>query len=174
MSKMIQIFSHNDAVALAENTTKNVVQIRIEESLKLSKILPDRFLQPVRLGSSVEGFLEFTVFGTLIGRKEEQVSFFVEVKKDKFTINCKDSEIRKVLEEIVSSCMDKNKFDKLDNVIEGKIYQHYKGGLYKVLFISTQTETGEELVNYYNIHKPNVKWSRPKEMFMDGRFQPID
>jgi len=27
-------------------------------------------------------------------------------------------------------------------------YRHYKGGLYKVLFLSKHTETGEILVNY--------------------------
>jgi hypothetical protein len=29
-----------------------------------------------------------------------------------------------------------------------KLYRHYKGGLYKVLFLSKHTETGEILVNY--------------------------
>ena len=30
-------------------------------------------------------------------------------------------------------------------------YRHYKGGLYKVLFLSKHTETGEILVNYQSI-----------------------
>jgi len=34
----------------------------------------------------------------------------------------------------------------------GKYYRHYKGGLYKVLFLSTHTETKEVLVNYESIH----------------------
>jgi hypothetical protein len=34
----------------------------------------------------------------------------------------------------------------------GKYYRHYKGGLYKVLFLSTHTETKEVLVNYQSIH----------------------
>lgn len=34
----------------------------------------------------------------------------------------------------------------------GKYYRHYKGGLYRVLFLSTHTETKEVLVNYQSIH----------------------
>ena len=30
-------------------------------------------------------------------------------------------------------------------------YRHYKGGLYKVLFLSKHTENGEVLVNYQSI-----------------------
>jgi hypothetical protein len=32
-----------------------------------------------------------------------------------------------------------------------KLYRHYKGGLYKVLFLSKNTETDEILVNYQSI-----------------------
>lgn len=30
-------------------------------------------------------------------------------------------------------------------------YRHYKGGLYRVLFLSKQTETSEVLVNYQSL-----------------------
>jgi hypothetical protein len=33
-----------------------------------------------------------------------------------------------------------------------KLYRHYKGGLYKVLFLSKNTETQEILVNYQSLH----------------------
>ena len=55
----------------------------------------------------------------------------------------------------------------------GKKYKHYKGGEYKVLNISRHTEQDEELVNYHKIGESEI-WSRPKGMFMDGRFQPIN
>jgi hypothetical protein len=42
----------------------------------------------------------------------------------------------------------------------GKFYRHYKGGLYKVLFLSTHTETKEVLVNYQSIHFGSY-YSRP-------------
>jgi hypothetical protein len=47
----------------------------------------------------------------------------------------------------------------------GKYYRHYKGGLYKVLFLSTHTETKEVLVNYQSIHfgsyhsRPLTSWN---------------
>mgnify|MGYP000432073536 CR=1 FL=1 len=33
-----------------------------------------------------------------------------------------------------------------------RFYKHYKGGLYKVLFLSRHTETQEVLVNYQSVH----------------------
>lgn len=42
----------------------------------------------------------------------------------------------------------------------GGIYQHYKGGLYEVLFLSTHTETDEVLVNYKSLHFGSY-YSRP-------------
>lgn len=44
------------------------------------------------------------------------------------------------------------------------IYQHYKGGLYKVLFLSKHTETDEILVNYQSIHFGSY-YSRPLEIW---------
>ena len=41
-----------------------------------------------------------------------------------------------------------------------KLYQHYKGGLYKVLFLSKHTETNEILVNYQSIQFGSY-YSRP-------------
>jgi hypothetical protein len=49
----------------------------------------------------------------------------------------------------------------------GKYYRHYKGGLYKVLHLSTHTETKEVLVNYQSIHfgsyysRPLDSWNEP-------------
>jgi len=42
----------------------------------------------------------------------------------------------------------------------GKYYKHYKGGLYRVMFLSEHTETGEVLVNYQSIHFGSY-YSRP-------------
>jgi len=41
-----------------------------------------------------------------------------------------------------------------------KLYQHYKGGLYKVLFLSKHTETDEILVNYQSVQFGSY-YSRP-------------
>lgn len=45
-----------------------------------------------------------------------------------------------------------------------RIYRHYKGGLYRVLFLSKHTETGEVLVNYQSIHFGSY-YSRPLDLW---------
>ena len=48
----------------------------------------------------------------------------------------------------------------------GLIYSHYKGGMYEPLFISTHTETGEQLINYKSVHFGSYH-SRPLEMWFE-------
>lgn len=47
------------------------------------------------------------------------------------------------------------------------LYQHYKGAYYLALFTATHSETGEELVIYYNIENKEKVWARPKDMFFE-------
>ena len=53
-------------------------------------------------------------------------------------------------------------------------YRHYKGGLYKVLFLSKHTETGEVLVNYQSLlfgsyfSRPLESWN---ELSPDGEIR---
>jgi hypothetical protein len=42
----------------------------------------------------------------------------------------------------------------------GGVYKHYKGGLYRVLFLSKHSETEEILVNYQSLHFGSY-YSRP-------------
>jgi len=61
----------------------------------------------------------------------------------------------------------------------GKNYRHYKGGLYKVLFLSNHTENGDILVNYQSLlfgsyySRPLESWN---ELSTDGeiRFKLIE
>ena len=61
----------------------------------------------------------------------------------------------------------------------GKNYIHYKGGLYKVLFLSKHTENGDILVNYQSLlfgsyySRPLESWN---ELSTDGeiRFKLIE
>ena len=61
----------------------------------------------------------------------------------------------------------------------GKNYRHYKGGLYKVLFLSKHSENGEILVNYQSLlfgsyySRPLESWD---ELSTDGeiRFKLIE
>jgi len=46
--------------------------------------------------------------------------------------------------------------------VVNKVYQHYKGGLYRVLFLSKHTESDEILVNYQSLHFGSY-YSRPLE-----------
>lgn len=47
------------------------------------------------------------------------------------------------------------------------LYQHYKGAYYLSLFRATHSETGEELVVYYNVEDKSKVWARPREMFFE-------
>ena len=46
----------------------------------------------------------------------------------------------------------------------GRLYKHYKGGTYRIHFLSRHTTTGEELVNYQSIEwgsyhsRPLCEW----------------
>lgn len=60
--------------------------------------------------------------------------------------------------------------EKVEYPIPGRTYEHYKGGLYRVDFLSRHTETNEVLVNYTSLifgshySRPLSIWnSRPEE-----------
>lgn len=55
-------------------------------------------------------------------------------------------------------------------IITGMQYQHYKGGVYKVLMQATNEETNENMVVYSNIDD-NIKWVRPASEF-EQKFTP--
>lgn len=53
------------------------------------------------------------------------------------------------------------------NVIPGKIYRHYKGGLYEVLHLAKNTDNNETMVIYRSIQfgsyyaRPLTDWNTP-------------
>ena len=51
-------------------------------------------------------------------------------------------------------------------VILNGIYRHFKGNLYKVIAVATDTETMKEHVVYVDGSDPQKTWSRPIEMFL--------
>ncbi len=48
-------------------------------------------------------------------------------------------------------------------VIVGKTYKHFKGGLCKVIIVAKNSETLEDMVIYEH---DNVVWARPYNMFI--------
>ena len=51
--------------------------------------------------------------------------------------------------------------------IQGAIYRHYKGNLYKALYIAKHTETEEPLAIYQALYGEHGIWARPLAMFLD-------
>ncbi len=49
----------------------------------------------------------------------------------------------------------------------GDTYQHYKGGLYRIVGVATHSETGESLVVYESLPEGSL-WTRPAGMFEES------
>ncbi len=47
------------------------------------------------------------------------------------------------------------------------LYQHYKGAMYRVLGVSTHSESGEALVLYQALYGERGLWNRPYAMFVE-------
>ncbi len=61
--------------------------------------------------------------------------------------------------------------------MEPGVYRHYKGKLYRVLYVATHSETLEKLVVYQALYGEFGYWARPLTMFtemveVDGKPMP--
>ncbi|MCR5620024.1 MAG: DUF1653 domain-containing protein [Lachnospiraceae bacterium] len=54
--------------------------------------------------------------------------------------------------------------------VEGELYRHFKGGLYRIVTIAQHTETQEGLVVYRSEDDPSKVWARPVTLFCS----PVD
>ena len=45
------------------------------------------------------------------------------------------------------------------------LYRHYKGNLYRLLYIARHSETLEEMVIYQDVNNPEKIWARPVSMW---------
>ena len=48
----------------------------------------------------------------------------------------------------------------------GKMYTHFKGNVYKVLYIALHTETNEDMVIYQDVKDVSKIYARPYDMFI--------
>ncbi|MEM8629007.1 MAG: DUF1653 domain-containing protein [Chlamydiota bacterium] len=51
-------------------------------------------------------------------------------------------------------------------ILEGGIYEHYKGSLYQVLFVGLHSESLEEVVTYRALYGERAVWTRPLDLFL--------
>jgi Uncharacterized protein conserved in bacteria len=49
--------------------------------------------------------------------------------------------------------------------IRAGLYRHFKGGLYRVLYLARHSETGEEMVVYRALYGDRGVWVRPAAMW---------
>ena len=54
-----------------------------------------------------------------------------------------------------------------NEVVVNALYRHYKGNLYRVLYLAKHTETLEDLVVYVNVEDESHVWARPLSMWND-------
>jgi len=59
----------------------------------------------------------------------------------------------------------------------GQIWRHFKGGVYRVLYLAYHTNTAEELVIYTSNDGGDAVWARPAYMWLetverDGKSRP--
>lgn len=62
-------------------------------------------------------------------------------------------------------------------LVEGEVYEHYKGSRYKILCVGRNSETLEESVVYQAENGDKDVWIRPLSMFLEnidlnGKVQP--
>ena len=60
----------------------------------------------------------------------------------------------------------------MSELVLGGIYRHYKGKLYRVLYIARHSETEEQLVIYQALYGDYGIWARPFAMFMENVQMP--
>lgn len=70
----------------------------------------------------------------------------------------------------------KSEIKPVDSHIKG-VYRHYKGGMYRVLFVAHHSETLEDMVVYEPLDGSTGYWVRPASMWeemvtVDGVEQP--
>lgn len=64
-----------------------------------------------------------------------------------------------------------------ESIQVGGIYRHYKGHIYRVVYLAKHSETLEDMVIYQDVSAPEKVWARPARMWdelvqVDGALRP--
>ncbi|MDD7311295.1 MAG: DUF1653 domain-containing protein [Clostridiaceae bacterium] len=51
--------------------------------------------------------------------------------------------------------------------IEPGLWKHFKGNLYRVMYVALHSETGEEMVVYQALYGQRGMWVRPASMWLE-------
>ena len=52
--------------------------------------------------------------------------------------------------------------------IEPGLWKHFKGNLYRVMYVALHSETGEEMVVYQALYGQRGMWVRPASMWLEN------
>ena len=52
--------------------------------------------------------------------------------------------------------------------IEPGLWKHFKGNLYRVMYVALHSETGEEMVVYQALYGQRGMWVRPASMWLEA------
>lgn len=166
---IVAYVTQDEALGFAEGIGKKLSIFQSKIILAIRKHFGDEIRLSHREPSGIWD-LDIAIF--FIKTRE---SIDVRIEKENITIEGGNSRLRKEIKKIVETSVGGNNLEPLKEVICGAIYRHFKGGEYEVLSISMYTEMVDTyLVNYRSVNKgedSQIIYSRPMEMFMDGRFQ---
>ena len=51
--------------------------------------------------------------------------------------------------------------------IQPGLWKHFKGNLYRVMYVALHSETGEEMVVYQALYSQRGMWVRPASMWLE-------
>ena len=51
--------------------------------------------------------------------------------------------------------------------IQPGLWKHFKGNLYRVMYVALHSETGEEMVVYQALYGQRGRWVRPASMWLE-------
>lgn len=141
------------------------IQRKVIDSIKM------KFNNQVRVSATPMGLRDLDL-SVSFPDNDDFLSFIIE--KGEVTAD-QSGERSDEIYRIISAILGENPFPPLATVEIGAIYCRMETGQnYQLLFESRIEATGSTFLNYRAADDPSAEiWTRPKEEFMDGRFQKV-